>query len=89
MKSVLAMVAAVTAAVAFGQSGEVQAQRQARSVHLQHQGYAEPAKVFYLEATADRFWPGSYLCLLGFDGGYAGVQWRSAASAARARAASR
>lgn len=74
MKSVLAMVAAVTAAVAFGQSGEVQAQRQARSVHLQHQGYAEPAKVFYLEATADRFWPGSYLCLLGFDGGYAGVQ---------------
>ena len=74
MKSVLAMVAAVTAAVAFGQSGEVQAQRQARSVHLQHQGYADPAKVFYLEATADRFWPGSYLCLLGFDGGYAGVQ---------------
>ena len=74
MKSVLAMVAAVTAAVAFGQSGEVQAQRQARSVHLQHQGYAQPAKVFYLEATADRFWPGSYLCLLGFDGGYAGVQ---------------
>ena len=74
MKSVLAMVAAVTAAVAFGQSGEVQAQRQARSVHLQHQGYAEPAKVFYLEATPDRFWPGSYLCLLGFDGGYAGVQ---------------
>ena len=74
MKSVLAMVAAVTAAVAFGQSGEVQAQRQARSVHLQHQGYAQPAKVFYLEATPDRFWPGSYLCLLGFDGGYAGVQ---------------
>ncbi len=74
MKSVLAMVAAVTAAVAFGQSGEVQAQRQARSVHLQHQGYADPAKVFYLEATADRFWPGSYLCILGFDGGYAGVQ---------------
>lgn len=67
-------VAVMTAAVAFGQSGEEQARRQARSVHLQYQGFAEPAQVFYVEATADRFWPGSYLCMLGFDGGYAGVQ---------------
>lgn len=67
-------VAVMAAAVAFGQSGEEQARRQARSVHLQHQGFAEPAQVFYVEATADRFWPGSYLCMLGFDGGYAGVQ---------------
>ncbi len=67
-------VAVMAAAVAFGQSGEEQARRQARSVHLQYQGFAEPAQVFYVEATADRFWPGSYLCMLGFDGGYAGVQ---------------
>ena len=67
-------VAVMAAAVAFGQSGEGQARRQARSVHLQYQGFAEPAQVFYVEATADRFWPGSYLCMLGFDGGYAGVQ---------------
>ena len=67
-------VAVMAAAVAFGQSGEEQARRQARSVHLQYQGFAEPAQVFYVEATADRFWPGSYLCILGFDGGYAGVQ---------------
>ncbi|HIV08720.1 MAG TPA: DUF3472 domain-containing protein [Candidatus Spyradenecus faecavium] len=67
-------VAVMAAAVAFGQSGEEQARCQARSVHLQYQGFAEPAQVFYVEATADRFWPGSYLCMLGFDGGYAGVQ---------------
>lgn len=67
-------VAVMAAAVAFGQSGEEQARRQARSVHLQYQGFAGPAQVFYVEATADRFWPGSYLCMLGFDGGYAGVQ---------------
>ena len=63
----------LTAAV-FAQSGEQQAARQARSVHLGYQGWPAPAKVFYVEATADRFWPGSYMCLLGFDGGYAGVQ---------------
>lgn len=58
----------------FGQSGEEQAARQARSVHLQHFGWGEEAKIFYIEATADHFWRGSYMCLLGFHGGYAGVQ---------------
>ena len=67
-------VAALAALTAFGQSAGQQAARQARSVHLQYMGFPEPAKVFYLEATAERFWPGSYLCMLGFDGGYAGVQ---------------
>lgn len=62
---------------AFGQSGEEQAKRQARSVHLQHRGWGKDAQIFYIEATADRFAPGSYMCLLGFDGGYAGVQART------------
>ncbi len=75
MKRFLTVAAAALAACAlFGQSGEQQAARQARSVHLGYLGVPPSAKVFYVEATADRFHPGSYLCLLGFDGGYAGVQ---------------
>ena len=70
-----ALLAALTlAGGALAQSGEQQAARQARSVHLGYQGWPQPATIFYIEATADRFWPGSYMCLLGFDGGYAGVQ---------------
>ncbi len=69
------LLAALTlAGGALAQSGEQQAARQARSVHLGYQGWPQPATIFYIEATADRFWPGSYMCLLGFDGGYAGVQ---------------
>ena len=71
----LATLAALAlAAAAPAQSGDQQAARQARSVHLGYRGFPEPATIFYVEATADRFWPGSYMCLLGFDGGYAGVQ---------------
>ena len=58
----------------FAQSGEQQAARQARSVHLGYREWGKPAEIFYIEATATRFWPGTYMCLLGFDGGYAGVQ---------------
>lgn len=71
----LLLLGALLCVPVFGQSeGDRQAARQARSVHLQHQGWGKDAKIFYIEATADRFWPGSYMCLLGFDGGYAGVQ---------------
>ncbi len=58
----------------WAQSGEEQAARQARSVHLAYREWGKTAEIFYLEATAERFCPGSYLCLLGFDVGYAGVQ---------------
>lgn len=61
-------------ALGWAQSGEQQAARQARSVHLSYRKWGKPAQIFYMEATVDRFWPGSYLCLLGFSGGYAGVQ---------------
>ncbi len=66
--------AACAATVGLAQSGEQQEARQARSVHLGYRGYGDAATVCYIEATADRFHPGSYMCLLGFDGGYAGVQ---------------
>jgi hypothetical protein len=59
---------------AFAQSGEELAARQARSVHLQHRKYAKPAKVFYIETTIDHAAPGTYVCALGFDGGYCGLQ---------------
>lgn len=71
----LVLLGALLCVPVFGKSeGDRQAARQARSVHLRHQGWGKDAKIFYIEATADRFWPGSYMCLLGFDGGYAGVQ---------------
>lgn len=73
----LVLLGALLCVPVFGQSdGDRQAARQARSVHLQHQGWGKDAKIFYIEATADRFCPGSYMCLLGFEGGYAGVQER-------------
>lgn len=59
---------------AFGQSAQAQAERQARSVHLYHEAWGKQAEIFYIEGTVSDFWPGSYFCLLGFDGGYAGVQ---------------
>ncbi len=61
-------------ALAMGPSGEEQAARQARSVHLQYRGWKGPAEVFYMETTVDVFCPGSYACVIAFDGGYAGVQ---------------
>ncbi len=71
----LTTVCALSWALAWGMpSGEEQAARQVRSVHLLYRGWEGPAQVFYMEATIDRFWQGSYACLLGFDGGYAGVQ---------------
>ena len=58
----------------MAQSGEEEAARQARSVHLQYRGWKGPASVFYLEGTPQQVYPGTYFCLLGFDGGYCGIQ---------------
>ncbi|MBQ9694450.1 MAG: DUF3472 domain-containing protein [Kiritimatiellae bacterium] len=55
-------------------SGEEQAARQARSVHLQHLGWGKPAKIFYLEATMEQSYPGTYFATIAFDGGYCGIQ---------------
>lgn len=74
MKRLILPVLLCLSAALFAQSGEQQAARQARSVHLSYREWGKPAEIFYIEATATRFWPGSYLCLLAFDGGYAGVQ---------------
>ncbi|MBR5591164.1 MAG: DUF3472 domain-containing protein [Kiritimatiellae bacterium] len=58
----------------FAQSGEQQAARQARSVHLQYRGWKGPAKVFYLETTPEQSAPGTYFSMIGFDVGYCGFQ---------------
>lgn len=58
----------------YAQSPEEQAARQARSVHLAYQNWGSSAKIFLIQATIDQFTPGSYCCLLGFTGGYMGVQ---------------
>lgn len=57
-----------------GNSPEGQAARQARSVHLFYKEVPKDAKVFYMEACVVRAAPGSYYCLIGFKGGYAGIQ---------------
>ncbi|MGN0847028.1 MAG: DUF3472 domain-containing protein, partial [Kiritimatiellia bacterium] len=41
---------------------------------LGYRQWGKPAQIFYIEATALRFHRASYMCLLGFSGGYAGVQ---------------
>lgn len=58
----------------FARSGEQQAARQARSVHLQYRGWKGPAKVFYLETTPEQSAPGTYFSMIGFDVGYCGFQ---------------
>lgn len=55
-------------------SGEEQAARQARSVHLQYRGWEGPAKIFYIEATPIQTYPGTYFCTIAFNGGYCGIQ---------------
>lgn len=55
-------------------SPEAQAERQARSVHLHYRHAAEKVKVFYIEGTVEKAYPGTYVCLIGFNAGYCGLQ---------------
>ncbi|MEG1480227.1 MAG: DUF3472 domain-containing protein [Kiritimatiellia bacterium] len=73
-RSVLCASALLCSAVVGAQSPELQASRQARSVHLTYEGYTLPAQIISVEATPEQVYPGTYLCLLGFNGGYAGIQ---------------
>lgn len=63
-----------TTLLLWAKSGEEQAARQARSVHLQYRKWNAPAQVLYIEATPEQSAPGTYFCLLGFDVGYCGIQ---------------
>lgn len=67
-------VVAVTSAHAQWPSGEVEAQRQARSVHLHWGGIVKDATdvVGYVNVTESQ--TNSYYMVIGFDGGYMGVQ---------------
>lgn len=78
MKMFMAILLMVSASLTLhAQSPEEQAARQARSVHLAYQNWGTEAKIFLIQATIDTVSPGSYYCLLGFTGGYMGVQeWR-------------
>ena len=71
--SLLALVA-VTSAHAQWPSGEVEAQRQARSVHLHWGGIVKDATdvVGYVNVTENQ--TNSYYMVIGFDGGYMGIQ---------------
>lgn len=64
----------VSSTLLWAQSGEEQAARQARSVHLQYRGWQGPAKIFYLESTPIQLSPGSYFSTIAFNGGYSGIQ---------------
>lgn len=58
---------------AVGDSPEEQAARQCRSVHLHYDG-VPAAAVASVEATVTHSAPGTYFCLMGFNGGYCGIQ---------------
>ena len=72
--STLLLLTLLPLAPLVAQTPEEQAARAARSVHLAYRNYGANAQVFYLEATVDQIHPGSYICLLGFNAGYAGIQ---------------
>ncbi len=77
MKQILLMLCTLLclcASTVKAQSGEEQAKRQARSVHLIYQGYQGPEEVLYMETTVDQVAPGSYICVVAFSEGYMGVQ---------------
>ncbi|MGN0856553.1 MAG: DUF3472 domain-containing protein [Candidatus Spyradenecus sp.] len=59
---------------ALAQSGEAQAKRQARSVHLTYQDWPRAATILYNETTVEAAYPGSYFCVMAFNGGYGGIQ---------------
>lgn len=75
-KIVFAAAALLGATAAFAQwpSGEVEAKRQARSVHLHWGGIVDGATdvTGYVNVTADQ--TNSYYMVIGFDGGYMGIQ---------------
>lgn len=55
-------------------SAEEQAKHQARSVHLTYRDWPKPATVLYNEVKVEQAYPGTYICLMAFNGGYGGVQ---------------
>lgn len=69
----LAFAALAACTLAFAQSPEEQAARQCRSVHLHYDG-VPPATAAAVEATVTHSAPGTYFCLIGFNGGYCGIQ---------------
>lgn len=70
----LALAALTACSVALADdSPEGQAARQCRSVHLAYDG-VPPAAVATVEATVTQSAPGTYFCLMGFNGGYCGIQ---------------
>jgi len=58
----------------LGDSGEEQAKRQARSVHLRWQGLPQDATEVSGTVTIVQEQTNSYFMVLGFDGGYMGLQ---------------
>lgn len=55
-------------------SPEEQAARQARSVHLHYNHGSKTSKVFYIEGTIRKAYIGTYVCFIGFNAGYCGLQ---------------
>lgn len=74
IKVLLAAVMAVGAAAAQWPSGEEEAKRQARSVHLQWKGIVKDAVDVKGAVTVTEEQTNSYFMVIGFDGGYMGIQ---------------
>lgn len=51
-----------------------QAARQARSVHLYYNHDSKSSQVFYIEGTVRKAYIGTYVCFIGFNAGYCGLQ---------------
>ncbi len=74
LRRLLLASALLCSSLALAQSGAEQARRQARSVHLTYQDWPRAATILYNEATVEAAYPGSYFCIMAFNGGYGGIQ---------------
>ncbi len=51
-----------------------EAARQCRTVHLTHEGLSYPATIMTVEITPEEVYSGTYFCVMGFNGGFCGIQ---------------
>lgn len=72
MNKLIALLTLALAAVAPGLLRA--ADGRCRSIHIAYDGAVFPARAISVEATPDASCPGTFFCLMGFNGGCAGIQ---------------
>ncbi len=74
MKSIFSIFLAMAAFALIAATPAEEAMRQCRSVHLTHEGLNYPATLLSVEVIPEATSAGTYFCLVGFNGGFCGIQ---------------